>query len=246
VPSIMVGLLAAIATAMPALIPFAHGYLIVVLILEAAAAAGLVAICAAPDQRAPAVEAAGSDQKKISSKRTIPLCPDSRWHLCSYCEGLPRACRAWPLAWPLTDAGSPGSPRHGSPGLAWRGRPTESPLGMQDSVTYRRLPDLGLGQFTATVSANCGPLHAVGSTDLTSGDHTLESCRRRGKGSSRNHYSSYMSSKGKNGSLQYRERRCLGRAWRICNLAFYSFLPHVSRVLESNSGSIQGSQLKCQ
>jgi hypothetical protein len=64
VPSIMVGLLAAIATAMPALIPFAHGYLIVVLILEAAAAAGLVAICAAPDQRAPAVEAAGSDQKK--------------------------------------------------------------------------------------------------------------------------------------------------------------------------------------
>lgn len=65
VPSVMVGLLAAIATAMPALIPYAHGYLILVIILEAAAAAGLAAICASPDQDVLAVEAAGSGQKKI-------------------------------------------------------------------------------------------------------------------------------------------------------------------------------------
>jgi hypothetical protein len=46
----MVGLLAAVATAMPALVPFVHGLLILVIILEAAAAAGLVAICTAPAQ----------------------------------------------------------------------------------------------------------------------------------------------------------------------------------------------------
>jgi hypothetical protein len=51
-PPVMVGLLAAVATAMPALVPFAHGLLILVVILEAAAAAGLVAVCAARDQRA--------------------------------------------------------------------------------------------------------------------------------------------------------------------------------------------------
>ncbi len=49
-PPVMVGLLAAVATAMPALVPYAHGLLILVIILEAAAAAGLVAICAAPPQ----------------------------------------------------------------------------------------------------------------------------------------------------------------------------------------------------
>ena len=64
-PPIMVGLLAAVATAVPALIPFAHGYLILVIVLEAAAAAGLVAICTAPDQGAVPDQDAPSDQKNL-------------------------------------------------------------------------------------------------------------------------------------------------------------------------------------
>lgn len=51
-PPVMVGLLAAVATAMPALVPFAHGFLILVIVLEAAAAAALVAVCATPAQSA--------------------------------------------------------------------------------------------------------------------------------------------------------------------------------------------------
>jgi len=49
-PPVMVALLAAVATAMSALVPFAHGLLILVLILVAAAAAGLVALCASVAQ----------------------------------------------------------------------------------------------------------------------------------------------------------------------------------------------------
>jgi hypothetical protein len=43
-PPIMVGLLAAVATVMPALVPFAHGFLSLMLMLDAAAAAGLVVV----------------------------------------------------------------------------------------------------------------------------------------------------------------------------------------------------------
>jgi hypothetical protein len=64
-PSVMVGLLAAVATAMPALVPFAHGSLISVIILEAAVAAFLVVICTAPGHR-PTLEATLSiPQKKL-------------------------------------------------------------------------------------------------------------------------------------------------------------------------------------
>ena len=48
-PALMVGLLAAVATAMSALVPFAHGLLALLVILEAAVAAGLVAFATAPD-----------------------------------------------------------------------------------------------------------------------------------------------------------------------------------------------------
>lgn len=64
-PRSMVGLLAAVATAMPALVPFVHGYLILVLILEAAVAAGLVAICARPDPGTATDQRALPYQKKI-------------------------------------------------------------------------------------------------------------------------------------------------------------------------------------
>jgi hypothetical protein len=46
VPRSMVGLLAAVGTAMSALVAFAHGYLICLAILVAAAAAGLAAYLA--------------------------------------------------------------------------------------------------------------------------------------------------------------------------------------------------------
>ena len=62
-PPVMVGLLAAVATAMPALVPFAHGLLILVIILEAAAAAGLVALCTTPAQ-----SGTSSDPFSISQK----------------------------------------------------------------------------------------------------------------------------------------------------------------------------------
>jgi hypothetical protein len=61
----MVGLLAAVATAMPALVPFGHGFLILVIILVAGAAAALVAGCTAPDQSAISDQIALSDQKKF-------------------------------------------------------------------------------------------------------------------------------------------------------------------------------------
>jgi hypothetical protein len=64
-PRSMVGLLAAVAAAMPALVPFAHGLLILVIILEAAAAAGLVAICTAPPQSPAASTTLPASQKKL-------------------------------------------------------------------------------------------------------------------------------------------------------------------------------------
>ena len=65
-PPVMVGLLAAVATAMPALVPFAHGFLILVIVLEAAAAAALVAVCAAPAQSAALDAMYLLSQKKLS------------------------------------------------------------------------------------------------------------------------------------------------------------------------------------
>ena len=64
-PKSMVGLLAAVATAMPALVPFAHGLLILVIILEAAVAAALVGICTAPDRSTVPDQVALLDQKKF-------------------------------------------------------------------------------------------------------------------------------------------------------------------------------------
>jgi hypothetical protein len=61
----MVGLLAAVATAMPELVPFGHGILILVIILTAGVAAALVASCTAPDQSVGADQIAGLGQKKI-------------------------------------------------------------------------------------------------------------------------------------------------------------------------------------
>jgi len=56
---------------MPALVPFAHGFLILLLMLDAAAAAGLVVICTLVVQTPVlALPAAVLDQKKIFSKRT--------------------------------------------------------------------------------------------------------------------------------------------------------------------------------
>jgi hypothetical protein len=66
----MVGLLAAVATAMPALVPFAHGLLILVIILEAAAAAALAAICSVQDSGTVPDQGAIMGQKKIFRKRT--------------------------------------------------------------------------------------------------------------------------------------------------------------------------------
>ena len=54
-PRSMVGLLAAVGVAMSALVPFAHGFLILLVILEAAVAAGLVAFATAPDLGLPKV-----------------------------------------------------------------------------------------------------------------------------------------------------------------------------------------------
>jgi hypothetical protein len=65
-PSVMVGLLAAVATAMPALVPYAHGFLILVIILEAAAAAALVAVCALPAQSTALAARLALSQKKLS------------------------------------------------------------------------------------------------------------------------------------------------------------------------------------
>jgi hypothetical protein len=62
-PRSMVGLLAAVATAMPALVPFAHGFLILVLILDAAAAAALIATAAV--QSTTSDQLATLDPKKI-------------------------------------------------------------------------------------------------------------------------------------------------------------------------------------
>jgi len=64
-PKSMVGLLAAVAVAMPALVSFAHGLLILVIILEAAAAAALGAICTAPDRSTVPDQVALTDQKKF-------------------------------------------------------------------------------------------------------------------------------------------------------------------------------------
>ena len=47
-PRSMVGLLVAVATAMPALVAFTHGVLIGMIIMVAAAAAGLAAFASAP------------------------------------------------------------------------------------------------------------------------------------------------------------------------------------------------------
>lgn len=62
---VMVGLLAAVATTMPALVPFGHGILILVIILVAGVAAALVAGCAAPDQGIGPEQVVSLDQKKI-------------------------------------------------------------------------------------------------------------------------------------------------------------------------------------
>jgi len=50
---------------MPALVSFAHGLLILVIILEAAAAAALGAICTAPDRSTVPDQVALTDQKKF-------------------------------------------------------------------------------------------------------------------------------------------------------------------------------------
>jgi len=88
-PPVMVGLLAAVATAMPALVPYAHGLLILVIILEAAAAAGLVAICTAPPQSPAASTTLPVSQKKIrlgcGSITSI-----EKWHACT---GSPTSLR---------------------------------------------------------------------------------------------------------------------------------------------------------
>ncbi len=55
-PRSMVGLLAAVGTAMSALVAFAHGDLILLALVVAAAAAGLVAYAAAPDTEPPAIK----------------------------------------------------------------------------------------------------------------------------------------------------------------------------------------------
>lgn len=64
-PKSMVGLLAAVATAMPVLVPYAHGLLILIIVLEAALAAALVAICTAPDPDHAPDQVAILGQKKI-------------------------------------------------------------------------------------------------------------------------------------------------------------------------------------
>ena len=75
-PPIMVGLLAAVATVMPTLVPFAHGFLILMLMLDAAAAAGLVVICTFVAQTPVLALPAVLGQKKIFPKRTYGIFVD--------------------------------------------------------------------------------------------------------------------------------------------------------------------------
>jgi hypothetical protein len=65
-PPIMAGLLAAVATVMPALVSFAHGFLVLMLMLDAAAAAGLVVICTLVAQSPVLALPAVPDKKKSS------------------------------------------------------------------------------------------------------------------------------------------------------------------------------------
>lgn len=64
-PPIMVGLLAAVATVMPMLGPFARGFLILMLMLVAATAAGLVVICTLVAQTPVPALPAVLDQKNL-------------------------------------------------------------------------------------------------------------------------------------------------------------------------------------
>jgi hypothetical protein len=81
-PPVMVGLLAAVAAAMPALVPFAHGLLILVIILEAAVAAGLVAICTAPPQSPAASTTLPASQKKLGLGCGL-ITSIEKWHACT-------------------------------------------------------------------------------------------------------------------------------------------------------------------
>jgi hypothetical protein len=86
-PRSMVGLLAAVGTAMSAFVAFAHGSLIWVTIVIAAAATGLAAVAASPLQK----------NSQGSQKVTLDLL--TVWGA-YYGAGSPRAYRTWPSAWP--------------------------------------------------------------------------------------------------------------------------------------------------